>query len=530
MLANVKSFFNNKFIPTVGKLGNQRHLSAIRDAFAIFTPIIIVGSLAVLWRSVLFAPDGGKGTLSGLWVAFNDYHVTAGGHYNSFLSVMNHWMLYIQTGTINVMSIYIAFGIGYFLASSRGNNAPVIAGLTSLASFFAVTNMMISGTWESGMYWLGARGLITAIVLGLIMTELYCFLSKGDKLAIKMPAGVPPAVSRAFAKLFPVIFTVITAALINLLVWMPFFFNNWTIYEGTSPVFTIKAGTSLTADQISALTAAPFKVDAASFDAAGASKDIVFKGLSADDLAKLLKVYANPVKTMIDTPVTGGDVTLTSAIYCGVVAPFIGLAGNTGFAFGLAMLYVLLISFFWFFGLHGTNIVNGAFNPIWLILYAENVAGANHVFVQGAFDAYIFIGGWGATLSLVVATLIFGKKGTASYEVSKFSAAPGLFNINEPVTFGYPLVLNAMLIIPLFIVMPVLVFTTYAGIQWFGVPKVTVLMPWTSPVGFGGMIASGSAWGFVLSVANFLIATVLWTPFVLLNKRAEAKANEAVAA
>lgn len=48
MLANVKSFFNNKFIPTVGKLGNQRHLSAIRDAFAIFTPIIIVGSLAVL--------------------------------------------------------------------------------------------------------------------------------------------------------------------------------------------------------------------------------------------------------------------------------------------------------------------------------------------------------------------------------------------------------------------------------------------------------------------------------------------------
>ena len=102
----------------MGKLGNQRHLATIRDSFAIFTPIIIAGAFAVLWRSVIFAPTGGRSTLSGLWLAFNDYKVTEVSHYSQFLHVMNHWMLYIQVGTINIMSIYIAFGVGYFFVTN----------------------------------------------------------------------------------------------------------------------------------------------------------------------------------------------------------------------------------------------------------------------------------------------------------------------------------------------------------------------------------------------------------------------------
>ena len=64
----------------------------------------------------------------------------------------------------------------------------------------------------------------------------------------------------------------------------------------------------------------------------------------------------------------------------------------------------------------------------------------------------------------MISTLIFGKRGSAEYEISKFAMGPGVFNINEPVTFGYPLVLNAFLAIPLFLIMPILVFTTYMGI------------------------------------------------------------------
>ena len=513
------NWFKNKFIPQVAKLGNQRHLSTIRDAFAIFTPIIIVGALAVLWRNVIFNPGGGNGSLTGLWTSFNSHAITGTSHVQ-FLTVMNHLMLYVQVGTINVMSVYVVFGIGYFLAKSRQSNAPIIAGLVAMASFFAMTNMMISGSWESGMYWLGARGLITAIVFGLLSTELFVWLSTGDKMAIKMPAGVPPAVSRAFAKLFPAMLTVAAAALANLLIWMPFHFMQANLIEGTHTVFTINK-----------LPAAMSAAEKQVLIDSGVAKDMaaVMK-LTAKDLtdhaapggvqfAALLKGFNGSITTSTaDLYVTGGDVTMTAAIYSGVVNPFISLAGNTSGALGIALLYVLLVSFFWFFGLHGTNIVNGAFNPIWLILYANNVNGADNVFVQGTFDAYIFIGGWGATLALLAATLIFGDRKSPEYEIAKFGFAPGVFQINEPVTFGYPLVLNAYLVIPLFLVMPTLVVTTFFGIEYFGVPKVTVLIPWTMPVGFGGLVASGSPWGFILAAANFAIATLIWTPFVLLMK------------
>ncbi|CAM9149838.1 PTS sugar transporter subunit IIC [Mycoplasma marinum] len=571
-LNSTKNWINEKLIPKVGKLGNQRHLSAIRDAFAIFTPIIIAGAMAVLMRSVVFSDAGGKGSLSGLFVAWNDF-VPQGG-YLTFLKLFKGYFLYLQVGTINCMSLYIAFGIGFFLSRSRGNTAPEIAGLLCIAAFLSVTNLMLNvpwdsnkaPTWEGGMYWIGARGLISAIIVSMIATELYCWMSKGNKLAIKMPSGVPPAVSKAFAKLFPVIFTLLIICGINWIVWIPFsgvssspLVNRTLPAEGAGIDHSIllKGGaTTLVlqgktpAGDITVLGAAN---SGASSETVAAFKKMLntlqnLKTTSDKDFLQLLHgikgtenvkdvtnlAFKNGAgaytpatlvavksiveqSTQIDIALHGGA-TLTSLIYAGVVAPFLGLASNQYGGLGIAILYVVLISLFWFFGLHGTNIINGAFAPIWLILLANNINGDSNVFVQGTFDAYIFIGGWGATLPLLVATLAFGKRDSAEYEVSKFAIAPGFFQINEPVTFGYPLVLNWMLILPLMLIMPILTVTTYMGIQWFGVPKVIALIPWTIPVGFGGLIASASPWGFVLAVVNFAIATALWTPFVLMLK------------
>ena len=419
------------------------------------------------------------------------------------------------------------------MSQTRQNDTPVIAGLTSLASFMAVTNMMIAGTWESGMYWLGARGLLSSIIIGIISTELFCWLSKGERMAIKMPDGVPPAVSRAFAKLFPVILTMATCALLNLLIWMPFFFTDTKLVESRGTQYTFKTLVDITSTKdlntLGALGVSDVDGQLMNFSELTNIKsgtEMMVVDPNGDALGETLKLAdgKSPLlsfsTTSVDKYITGGDVNFTSALYAGVIAPFLGLADNMAFALGLAILYVLLVSFFWFFGLHGSNIVNGAFNPIWLILYAENVSGADHVFVQGTFDAYILIGGWAATLPLVISTLVFGKRDTPQYKVSRFALAPGIFQINEPVTFGYPLVLNALLIVPLFLVMPTLVITTYAGIKWFGVPPVRTLIPWTSPVGIGGLIASGSVWGFVLAIVNLFIAAAIWTPFVFIMNRA----------
>lgn len=103
------------------------------------------------------------------------------------------------------MSIYVAFGIGYFLSKVRGSDAPLIAGVLSLAAF------LVSIAGIPGL--MGATGLLTAIVVSIVATELFCLLAKSGRLEIKMPAGVPPAVARAFGKLLPsmIILTIVVA-------------------------------------------------------------------------------------------------------------------------------------------------------------------------------------------------------------------------------------------------------------------------------------------------------------------------------
>ena len=458
-----KNWFTNKFVPFVSKLGNQRHLAAIRDAFAIFTPVLIAGSLAIVLRSAIFAGGGGTGSLSGLFVSFSEWKPS--GDYRKFLNVMDNTFVFLQWGTINLMTIYFVFGLGYFITKSRGVDTPVIAGLVVLAAFLAGTD-----TVEGGIEFLGAKGLIGGLVSGLIFAELFSWLAKSEKLKLTMPSGVPPAVGRAFSRLFPALLTLATAAAVTGLIGMGFYLSETTM-----------------------------KVNGSVYDG--------FWGISWGKTHTL---------------------TLTSLIYATVVQPFLTFASNDSAGLGIALLYVLLISFFWFFGLHGTNIVNAGFNPLFLMLLANNQSGAHNVFAQGTFDAYVFIGGWGATLSLIIATLIFGKKGGPEREISKYALPAGVFQINEPVTFGYPLVLNATLAIPLFLVQPILVLTTWFFIGPLGlVPKSIALIPWTMPVGFGGLLSSASPWGFVLAIMNMAIAVLIYTPFVMLNKGSEAKAEKA---
>ncbi len=560
-----QNFLDNKFIPFAGKIGNQRHLSSIRDGFAIFTPMLILGALSILWTSVLF-PTGGditKSTLPGLWSAFNGYQPT-GIYISNYYEFMNAIMAHIGEATIDFMAVYAALSISYFLAQSRNSDAPFIAALVSLASFVAVTG------FDDGTDWFGSRGLIVAIIISLLSTELFVWLSKGDKLAIKMPAGVPPAVSRAFGKLFPALLTVIVFAGASAVMWSGYHFSGTQLITGTEPGLQIKDGTTLV------LT------DQEHMDAFGSLLGIETAGehLSVQELNQnlggdwsladnanhiavtttgfaisydedLTGAVANfnklfdPTITGSKATVIGGGITgeaqkvysdnvfITSAVYSWVVSPFISAASSKSGGLGIALAYVFLISFFWFFGLHGDNICEGAFAPLWLILYVQNVNGADNIFVYGTFVAYVSLGGWAATLALLGATLIFRTKGAPEREVAKFAIAPGIFEINEPVTFGYPLVLNVMLIIPILLVMPSLVVSTYFGIGYYGVPPVTILVPWTTPPGLGALIASRSPWGLLLALANLGIAFVIWTPFVILMnfrdlraKRLEAKTKD----
>ncbi|MGL5591039.1 MAG: PTS transporter subunit EIIC, partial [Metamycoplasmataceae bacterium] len=233
----------------------------------------------------------------------------------------------------------------------------------------------------------------------------------------------------------------------------------------------------------------------------------------------------------------GDNFGLGQAISVAIQAPFMSLIENSAGSLSLGLVYATFSTVLWFFGIHGTNIFNAIFQPIALIALGNNqdyissggLEGSVSAFADGTNDAFVFLGGTGTTLGLVVVGLLLSKKADTR-EVIKFGGAPGLFNINEPLLFGIPLILSFKYVIPFVIIQPIIVFITWLAIEqlrW--VPPVIVKIPWTSPVGIGGFLATSSWQGIILALFNFLISCGVYVPFVLLaNKTAKKKGEELI--
>lgn len=141
----------------------------------------------------------------------------------------------------------------------------------------------------------------------------------------------------------------------------------------------------------------------------------------------------------------------------------------------------------WACGLHGANIVGGVMAPIWYgAMDANRVAfqagdALPNIFTQQFFEIWINIGGSGATLALVV-TMFLRARSKQMKQLGKLAIGPAIFNINEPIIFGMPIVMNPMLLIP-FIITPLVTLTlTYIGMSTGLVAKPAgIAVPWTMP-------------------------------------------------
>jgi len=179
---------------------------------------------------------------------------------------------------------------------------------------------------------------------------------------------------------------------------------------------------------------------------------------------------------------------------------------------------LLLCQLLWFAGIHGAAIVVGLLSPIFLTNIGANieafVAGdpIPNVFTQPFWDFYIFIGGSGATLALVI--LMSFSRSAHLKSIGRMSAVPGFFQINEPVIFGSPIVMNPILFIP-FVFAPVInatiaYFAVHLGFVGMGVATT----PWTTPALIGASWGSGWTFAPVLLVGGLLILDLLiYLPF-----------------
>lgn len=411
---------SEKVLPVATKIGSNKYLITLRDAFMVSFPLTMFGSLIVVFNNLPFWPDTLK---------------------NNFANLFGNG----QSATMSIMTVFVTLAIGYYWAKTEEVEG-IFGGVVALASFLILTpftvlvtganGKSIEGTGLLSLDRLGAKGMFLGILSAFLAAKIFVWLTKKGYV-IKMPDGVPPAVSKSFASLIPALGTLFVFLIIN------------AIMVG---VFT----TNL--------------------------HDVIYN--------------------LIQKPLTGLGTGLPATIIA-----------------------IFLVQFLWFFGLHGQVIVNSVFEPFWQTNMLDNASltqqGTNalaehgHIVTKSFMDTFtVGLGGSGSTL-VVVLLMAFVMKRKQYKEVARLALAPGLFNVNEPVIFGLPMVMNVSLFIPWLLAPIVSVVIAYLGFASGLVPLTTgAQVPWTMPIFISGFLATNSVMGAVLQLVQFLIIGLIWFPFL----------------
>ncbi len=214
------------------------------------------------------------------------------------------------------------------------------------------------------------------------------------------------------------------------------------------------------------------------------------------------------------------DITFPELIFKLIQAPLQGLSDTM---LGGIVIIGSQSVLFWA-GIHGPNVVGGVINPLLLANTWENQqlldAGqqlmgnpAAHIMTSHIHEVFTKAGGCGLTMGFLIASYIVGKSEQMK-SVSKISLVPGIFNINEPIIFGLPIVFNPYMIVP-FILAPVLaMIITYTSISiGFMSPFSGMQVPWTTPPIIAGFLLNG--WqGTVMQTITIIESTLVYLPFV----------------
>ncbi|MBE6033161.1 MAG: EAL domain-containing protein [Clostridiales bacterium] len=200
------------------------------------------------------------------------------------------------------------------------------------------------------------------------------------------------------------------------------------------------------------------------------------------------------------------------------------LFSHMDYSFASALLFVFVSSLLWFFGIHGSNFLEGVNDSLFGSAIQENItqlmAGlpATEIFSKTFLDVFVLIGGCGSSLCLLAAILLFSKQ-RSNRQLANLAVFPMLFNINELMIFGLPVAFNPILFLP-FILTPIAsLVTAYIAVKTGIVPVATVQVEWTTPIFLGGYLATGSIAGSILQLVNLIVGTLIYRPFVKLYDR-----------
>lgn len=211
--------------------------------------------------------------------------------------------------------------------------------------------------------------------------------------------------------------------------------------------------------------------------------------------------------------INGIFVSLGTDIFKVIAIPFSFVSNLTNSWLGILVIY-FLISALWIVGIHGANIISAFLTPIVLSNMQLNMQGAHIPFAGEFQNSFVIMGGSGATLGLTI-FLAFLAKSEQLKVLGRAGVVPSIFNINEPIIFGLPIIYNPYLAIPFFLAPMVSASTAYWAIKLQLVNPIIAQVPWPSPIGIGAFIGTaGDFRAFLLALVNGVIAFLIYLPFI----------------
>ncbi len=413
----MKDFLNNKVIPAMMAFINTKAIQGLKDGLLYSMPMMIIGSVFLLLANFPYVPLAEGLAAAGITPVLNQ----------------------VYESTFNIMALIASIGIAFTYVRNEGYQG-MPAGVISLCTYLLLQPSTVTaqdGSTAGVIFkaWTGGKGMIGAIVIGLLVGWVYTLFLKRN-ITIKMPAGVPEGVATSFVALIPGTVVIVVAA----------------------------------------------------------------------------AIYAI-VQAMADT-------TPIEWIYNTIQVPLQGLTDSFGGVIGMG----LMIPFLWFFGVHGSTIVGGIMGPILSANSAANQAildqgleltleNGGHIVTQQFLDQFMTVTGAGLTIGLVVYLAFFAKSGQCR-QIGKLGIGPAFFNINEPVLFGTPVVLNPIMAVP-FLSMPVISgIIQYVAIYTGLCPMYSgILVPWTCPPIISGFLIGGWRTA-LLQTAILVLSFFVYLPFI----------------
>ena len=188
--SKINTAIEDKMMPLASKLGNQRHLTAIRDAFLTLLPVNIMGGVFAIIKSPPVTETTTNGFLLA-WKAFAESN-----------AVLFDWLYSL---TLGAMALYICIAVTHFLSKSYKIDTfmPV---LFSLVGFLTLVTAPIELSFMAkslNFIYIDGKGILPALIIGMGTAELYRIMIQKNFGRIKLPDSVPSSLTEVFASMVP---------------------------------------------------------------------------------------------------------------------------------------------------------------------------------------------------------------------------------------------------------------------------------------------------------------------------------------